>query len=31
VRENARLAVRRSLFGLTGKKPAVDVHLVRVA
>ena len=31
VREVTRLAVRRALFGLTGKKPAVDVHLVRVA
>ncbi len=31
VRETTRLAVRRSMFGLTGKKPAVDVHLVRVA
>jgi ribonuclease J len=31
VRESTRLAVRRSLFSLTGKKPAVDVHLVRVA
>lgn len=31
VREVARLAVRRALFGLTGKKPAVDVHLIRVA
>jgi len=31
VKETARLAVRRTLFGLTGKKPAVDVHLVRVA
>jgi ribonuclease J len=31
VRETARLAVRRSLFALTGKKPTVDVHLLRVA
>jgi ribonuclease J len=31
VRETVRLAVRRALFDLTGKKPAVDVHLVRVA
>ena len=31
VRESTRLAARRSLFALTGKKPAVDVHLVRVA
>ena len=31
VREVTRLAARRALFGLTGKKPAVDVHLVRVA
>jgi ribonuclease J len=31
VREGVRLAARRSLFGLTGKKPAVDVHLVRVS
>ena len=31
VKETARLAVRRSLYGLTGKKPAVDVHLIRVA
>jgi ribonuclease J len=31
VRETVRLAVRKTLSGLTGKKPAVDVHLVRVA
>jgi ribonuclease J len=31
LREVTRLAVRKSLYGLTGKKPAVDVHLVRVA
>jgi hypothetical protein len=31
VREVARLAARRTLFALTGKKPAIDVHLVRVA
>jgi ribonuclease J len=31
VREAIRLATRRSLFALTGKKPAIDVHLVRVA
>jgi ribonuclease J len=31
VREIARLAARRTLFALTGKKPAIDVHLVRVA
>ncbi|HTJ65173.1 MAG TPA: ribonuclease J [Alphaproteobacteria bacterium] len=31
VRESVRLAARRSLFKLTGKKPAIDVHLVRVS
>jgi hypothetical protein len=31
VRESVRLAARRALFAFTGKKPAVDVHLVRVA
>jgi ribonuclease J len=31
VREQTRLAARRVLFELTGKKPTVDVHLVRVA
>jgi ribonuclease J len=31
VKEAIRLAARRSLFGLTGKKPVVDVHLVRVS
>jgi ribonuclease J len=31
VREATRLAARRALFELTGKKPAVDIHLVRVA
>jgi ribonuclease J len=31
VREAVRLATRRALFALTGKKPAVDVHLVRIA
>jgi ribonuclease J len=30
VKEATRLAARRSLLRLTGKKPAVDVHLVRV-
>jgi ribonuclease J len=31
LREVTRLAVRKALFSLTGKKPTVDVHLVRVA
>jgi ribonuclease J len=31
VRETIRLAARRSLFALTGKKPAIDVHLFRIA
>ncbi len=31
VRESTRLAARRVLFEVTGKKPTVDVHLVRVA
>ncbi len=30
VKEAVRLAARRALYELTGKKPAVDVHLVRV-
>ena len=30
VKETVRLAVRKTLYGLTGKKPAIDVHLVRV-
>jgi len=30
VREATRLAARRALFELTGKKPAIDVHLVRI-
>ncbi len=31
VKEAVRLAARRSLTALTGKKPAIDIHLVRVA
>jgi len=31
VRESVRLAARRGLFELTGKKPVIDVHLVRIA
>jgi ribonuclease J len=31
VREAVRLTARRSLTSLTGKKPAIDIHLVRVA
>lgn len=30
VREAVRVAVRRKLQGLTGKRPPVDVHLIRV-
>ena len=30
VNETVRLAARRALFELTGKKPAVDVHLMRI-
>jgi ribonuclease J len=30
VRESVRLAARRALFELTGKKPAIDVHLARI-
>ena len=30
VREAARLAVRRSIRALCGKRPQIDVHLVRV-
>jgi len=31
VREAVRLIARRALYELTGKKPVIDVHLVRVA